>query len=224
MPSRSPASRGRAWVKRVVPSALRARSGARSRQSTSDVARSPLRKTLDVPDRVVERAEPERREQAAHLLRDEQQVRLHHLGRPAELLPQLGPLRRDPDRAAVEVARAHHQAPLREQERRAEGVLVGTEQGRDDHVAPGLEAPVGAEPHATAQMVRDERLLRLGQSELPRHAGALDRDERAGTCSAVRTGDVDDVGVRLRHAGCDEPDAALRDELHGDRRVRVHLA
>ena len=188
------------------------------------VARATLREALHAPDGVVERAQAERREQAPHLLGDEEEVRLHHLGRPAELLPQLRPLGRDPDGAAVEVARAHHETALREQERRPERVLVGTEQRGDDDVAPGLEAAVGAEPHAATQVVRDERLLRLGEPELPRDARALDRDERAGSGATVRAGDVDDVCVRLRHARRDEPDAALRDELHGDRRVRVHLA
>ena len=158
--------RGRAWVKRVVPPRC-ARGAGEVEAVDDDVARSPLREALHAPDGVVERAEPERREQAAHLLGDEQEVGLHHLRRSAELLAQLRPLGRDADGAAVEVARAHHETALREQERRAERVLVGTEQGRDDDVAPGLEAPVGAKPHAAAQVVRDERLLRLRQPELP---------------------------------------------------------
>ena len=66
------------------------------------------------------------------------------------------------------MARAHHQAALGEQQRGAERVLVGAEQRRDDDVAAGLEAAVDAEPDAAAQVVRDERLLRLGEAELPR--------------------------------------------------------
>ena len=66
------------------------------------------------------------------------------------------------------MARPHHQAPLGEQQRSAERVLVGSEQRRDDDVSTRLEAAVDAEPDAAAQVVRDERLLGLGQAELPR--------------------------------------------------------
>ena len=52
-------------------SALRARRGE-VEAVDDDVARSPLREALHAPDGVVERAEPEGREQAAHLLGDEQ--------------------------------------------------------------------------------------------------------------------------------------------------------
>ena len=117
------------------------------------VARAPLAQALDAADRLVERAEAERGEQLAHLERDEAEVRLDHLGRPAELRPQLRPLARDPDGARVEVAGAHHQAALGEEERRAERELVGAEQRGDDDVAPGLEAAVDAQAHAPAEAV-----------------------------------------------------------------------
>ena len=104
------------------------------------------------------------------------------------------------------MTRAHHEAALGEQQRGAERVLVGSEQRRDDDVSTGLEAAVDAEPDAAAQAVRDERLLRLGQAELPRRAGVLDRRQRARAGAAVRARDVDHVGVRLGHAGGDEAD------------------
>ena len=89
-------------------------------------------------------------------------------GVAVELRAQLGPLGRDSDGARVEVARTHHQAALGDQDRRAERHLVRAEQRGDDHVATGLEPAVGAEPNAAAQAVRDERLLRLCEAELPR--------------------------------------------------------
>jgi hypothetical protein len=138
-----------------------------------------------------------------NLERDEAEVRLDHLRRPGELLAQLGPLARDPHRARVQVARAHHQAALGEQQRRAERELVRAEQRGDDDVAPGLEAAVDAHAHAAAQAVRDERLLRLGEPELPRRARVLDRRQRARAGAAVGARDVDDVGERLRDAGRD---------------------
>jgi hypothetical protein len=103
-----------------------------------------LAEQLDVAHGLVERAQAERREQATHLLGDEEQIGLHHLRRPGELGAQLGALRRDPDRARVEVTRAHHQAALGQQERGAERELVRAEQRRDDDVAARLEAAVDA--------------------------------------------------------------------------------
>ena len=145
-----------------------------------------------------------------------EQVRLDVLRRGGEFGAQLRPLRRDPDRTGVEVARAHHQAALGKQQRGAERDLVRAEERRDDDVPAGLQPPVDAQPDAAPQPFRDEGLLRLGEAELPRHARVLDRGERAGAGAAVAAGDVHDVGQRLDHAGGDEPDAGLGDELHRD--------
>ena len=48
-----------------------------------------------------------------------------------ELLAQLRVLRRDADRAGVEVADAHHDAAERDQRRRREAELLGAEQRAD---------------------------------------------------------------------------------------------
>ena len=90
------------------------------------------------------------------------------------------------------------------------------EQRRDDDVAAGLEAAVGAQPDAAAQAVEDQHLLRLGQAELPRAAGVLDRRERRGAGAAVVAGDQDVVGVGLGDAGRDGADAGLGDQLDAD--------
>ena len=160
----------------------------------------------------------------ADLERDEPEVGLDHLRRAGELRAELGPLARDPHGAGIEVARAHHQAALGEEQRCPERELVGTEQRGDEDVAAGLEAAVDPHPDPAAEAVGDERLLRLGEPELPRRARVLDRGQRARARAAVRTRDVDDVRVRLGHAGGDDADARRGDELDRDVRVRVHLA
>jgi hypothetical protein len=63
-------------------------------------------------DSLVEASQPNCREVATHLLADEQEVVLDHLRCRGELRAQLRTLRRDPDRAAVDVTRADHQAAL----------------------------------------------------------------------------------------------------------------
>ena len=75
---------------------------------------------------------------------DEEQIRLHHLDGAAELRAQLRLLAGDPDRAAVEMTGAHHQAALSEQQRGAERDLVGAEQGGDHDVASCLQPAVDA--------------------------------------------------------------------------------
>jgi hypothetical protein len=100
------------------------------------------------------------------------------LGLALEALAQLGVLRRDADRTGVVVTDAHQDAAARHQRRSPEAELLGAEQRGDRDVAPGLELTVGLDANARAQAVGDQRLLRLGEPELPRRAGVLDRGQR----------------------------------------------
>ena len=45
---------------------------------------------------------------------------------------------------------------------------------RDHDVAAGLQLAVGLHDDAVAQVVQHQHLLRLGEAELPGHAGVLD--------------------------------------------------
>ena len=144
-------------------------------------------------------------------------------GLPVNLLAQLGVLRGDADRARVEVALAHHDAARRDERRGGEAELLGAEQRGEDDVAPGLELAVDLQAHAPAQAVHHEHLLRLGEAELPRRAGVLDRRERRGAGAAVVPADEDDVGVRLGDARGDGADARLGHQLHADARARVDV-
>ena len=75
-----------------------------------------------------------------------------------------------PDRAGVEVADAHHDAAADHQRGGGEAVLLGAEQGGDQHVPAGLELAVDLHHDAVAQPVAHQGLLGLGQAELPRGA------------------------------------------------------
>ena len=85
---------------------------------------------LGVADRLLEGAEAELGEQLAHLLGDVREERLDELGLSGEALAQLGVLRRDTDRAGVEVADAHHDAAAHHERRRGEAVLLRARAGR----------------------------------------------------------------------------------------------
>ncbi len=160
----------------------------------------------------------------ARLLGDEEEEVDDVLRLPRELRPQLGILRRDPDRAGVQVAGAHHHAAGRDERRGGEAHLVGAEKRGDDDVAAGFQLAVGLHPDARAETVPHQRLLRLGEPDLPRDAGVEDRGERGGSGSAVVARDENVVGTRFRDARCDSSDADLRNELHGDARLRIRAA
>ena len=136
-------------------------------------------------DEVVEPGDPEPGHDPARLLRDEEEEVHDVLGLALEAPAQLGILRRDPDRARVQVAGAHHHAARRDQRRGREAHLVRAEQRCHDDVAAGLELAVGLHPDPRAQVVEDERLLRLGEPDLPRDPGEEDRRERRRARSAV---------------------------------------
>ena len=129
---------------------------------------------LGLPDRLVQAAEAQRRQVLADLLGDVGEERLDELRLAGELLAQLGVLGRDADRAGVEVADPHHDAAADDQRRGREAVLLGAEQRGDDHVAAGLELAVGLHDDAVAQPVEQQRLLGLGEAELPRRTGVLE--------------------------------------------------
>ena len=130
-------------------------------------------------------------------------------------------LRRDSDGAAVEVAVAALDASERDEHRGAERELVRAEHRGDHDVASGAELSVDLELHAVAQVVLDERLVRLGKADFPGEPRVLHRRERRGARSAVEAGDDDHVRMRLRDARGDRPDARLGDELHRDARGGV---
>ena len=176
---------------------------------------------LDVADHLGHRAEAELGHQLADLLGDELEERLDELRLAAEPLAQLGVLGGDADRARVEVADAHHHAAGHDERGGGEAELLGAEEGGDDDVAAGLQLAVGLHDDAVAQAVEQQRLLGLGEAQLPRPAGVLERRQRAGTGAAVVAGDQHDVCFRLADPGRDGADSDLGDELHVDARCRV---
>ena len=111
------------------------------------------------------------------------------------------------------MADAHHDAARDHQRSGREAELLGAEQGCDDDVPAGLELAVGLHDDPVAQPVDQQRLLGLGQAQLPRGSGVLDRAQGRRTRAAVVAGDQHDVRVRLGHARGDRADADLGDQL-----------
>ncbi len=51
----------------------------------------------------------------------------------------------------------------------------------------------------------------------------LDRTQRRGSGTPVVAGDLDHIGIGLRHTSRDRPDPNLSHQLHTDRRFGMHL-
>jgi hypothetical protein len=100
------------------------------------------------------------------------------LGPAGELFAQHWVLRRNSDRTGVEVTLPHHDAALHHERRRGESKLLGSEQRGDDHIAAGLELSVYLHARLPTQSVEHQRLLRLGEANLPGNPGSLDRRQR----------------------------------------------
>ncbi len=83
-----------------------------------------------------------------------------------------------------------------------------------DHVAAGLQLAVGLDHDPVPQAVEHQRLLGLGQAELPGGAGVLERGQGAGPGAAVVARDQHHVGLGLGHARGDGAHADLGHQLH----------
>ena len=106
-------------------------------------ARGCLAEQLDPADRRPRAARCRARARCrADVLGDQGEVVDDVLGAAGEAGAQLGVLGRDPDRARVEVADAHHDAAGRDQRGGREAELVGAEHRPDEHVAAGAHAAV----------------------------------------------------------------------------------
>lgn len=114
-------------------------------------------------------------------------------------------------------------APQRHERRRAESVLLGPQQGADQHVAGAFQLPVGLQAHPAAKPVEDERLLNLRKSDLDRNARVFHRIRGAGTRTAVAAADQNLVGLRLGNARGDGSHAALGHQLHADERFGIDI-
>jgi hypothetical protein len=111
--------------------------------------------------------------------------------------------------------------PLDHQRRGGEAELVGAQQRADHHVAAGLHLAVGLHADAAAQAVEHQRLLGLGQAQLPGRAGVLDRRPGRGAGAAVVAGDHHVVGLALATPAATGAHADLGHQLDADAGARV---
>mmetsp|Transcript_6889 Transcript_6889/g.18757 ORF Transcript_6889/g.18757 Transcript_6889/m.18757 type:complete len:1126 (+) Transcript_6889:86-3463(+) len=181
-----------------------------------------LREQIVSPDDFVEGLVPHGRELLANFLGAQLEKVDEVAGRAWETSPEFLALGRDTDWAVVGVADARHDAPGGDHGDGTEAVLVGAHERALDDVQARAAAAVGAEHHSLAQVILDERPVRLDEAHLHGTARVLDGGEGRGARAAVAAGDLDDVGVSLGDAGRDCADARLAHELHGNLSLGVH--
>ena len=175
---------------------------------------------IDAPDHVLEAAEPEPRHPAADVFGEEQHEGDDMLGPARKPGAQHGILRRDADRAGVQMADPHHHAARCDEWRSCERELVGAEQCTHDHVTPGLHLPVREQRDPAPQALRGEHLLRFGKSQFPRHACVLDGGERRSPGATFIARDDNVVRARLGNSRGHSPDTRFGNELDADPRLR----
>ncbi len=178
---------------------------------------------LHLPDHFVEGAIAQYGHQLAHLLGDEEEIVDHVLGRAVEALAQHGILSGHANRAGIEVTYPHHDAASCDQGRRREAEFIGAEQRADHDIAARAHASVDLYGDAPAQSVGHQRLVCLGQADLPGRAGVFDRRQRRGAGAAFEAGDGYVIGARLGNPRRDGADADLGDELHGYEPLRIDV-
>ena len=129
---------------------------------------------------------------------------------------QLRVLGSDAHRTGIQIADAHHNAAQSDQRRSGKAELFGTQQGGDDHVASGHQLTVGFQSHTVAQVVEQQRLMGLHQSQLPGQSGVVDTGAGGSTCTAVVAGDQHYIGTGFNDACGNGADANLRNQLDAD--------
>ena len=175
-------------------------------------------------DQLGHAAHTHRRHDLAALLRDEAEVVDDHLGQTDEVLAaQHVVLCGHTGGAVVQMADAQVLTAQRDHGRRAEAKALSTQHRRLDHVQAGLQSTVSLHAHLVAHVVATQRLVRLGQTQLPGRAGILDRRQRTGTCAAVIARDGDEVGISLGHTGSDGAHTGLGHQLDRHQRLRIDL-
>ena len=180
-------------------------------------------KQIGATDQILESGHPEQAEQLSDFFGDIPEEIDHMLRNTRETLAQRFLLGGHAHRAIIRVADAGHDAALSDHRHGSEAVLLGTQQRCNQHIPTGLQTAVSPEQHTIAQTVLQQSTVHLGETQLPRTTGVLDRTEGRRPGSAVMAGNLNHVSIGLGHASGDGADADLSDQLHAHRSGRMHL-
>ena len=154
----------------------------------------------------IHRPEAKLRHQLPHFFGDEEEVIDHMFRHAGEARTQHRVLRRDANRAGVQMAFAHHDAASRDQGRRGEAEFIRPQQRANHHIAPGAQAAIHLHGNAPAQPIQHECLLRFSQPNLPGRTRMRQRCQRRSARAALIARNRHVIGPRLGNAGRDGAD------------------
>ncbi len=121
------------------------------------------------------------------------------LGRASKARAQDRVLRRNADRAGVQVALAHHDAARSDERRGGESELVGAEERTNRDIASGAQTAIHLNRNASAQGVQNQGLMGFGKANFPRRTGMGERGDRRSPGATLKPGNRDMIGARLGH-------------------------
>ena len=159
----------------------------------------------------------------AQFFGDEEEIVDHMFGLTGKARAQHRVLRRDADRAGVEMAFAHHDAACGDQRCGGKAELVRAQQRADRNIAAGAQAAIDLHRDAAAQIVEQQRLLGFGQTDFPRRTRMGQRGQGRCTGAAFIAGNRDMVGARLGYACGHRADADFGHQLDRNPRGRVDV-
>ena len=166
--------------------------------------------TVGAANHLIDGVEAQLCHNLAHVLCDKAQEINHMVGVAGKFLTQLRVLRRHTHGAGIEMADPHHNATHSHQRAGRETEFFGPQQRGDNHVAASLELAIGLDDDATAQVVEHQRLVRLGQSQLPRQTSVFYTGLRRSASATIVARNQHHVGMALGHPGGDSAYAELR--------------
>jgi hypothetical protein len=138
-----------------------------------------------------------------------------------KLLAKLGILCGDTNRARVQMALAHHNAPHSNKRRGSKAPLLSTKQTSNSNIPTRTNLAISLDNHTATEIVKDKRLVSLSKTQLPGETGILDTSPAGSTGTTIMTRDQNVVGPGLSDTRSDDTDTSLGDEFDGDARARV---
>jgi hypothetical protein len=135
------------------------------------------------------------------------------LGSSGELLAKLRILGSDTNRASVQVALSHKDTAHSDKRSGGKAPFLSTEQTSQGNITTSLELTVSLNNDTTTQVVENQRLMSLSQTQLPRKTGVLDTSPSRGTGTTIVTRDQDVIGLGLGYTRGDDADTDLRHKL-----------
>src|SRR5258705_8420434 len=123
--------------------------------------------------------------------------------------------------ASVEVTRSHHHTAERNQRCCGKAKLFCSEQRCCNNVSSSLQLSISLQCYAATEIVEQQCLMGLSESEFPRFTGVLYARQRCRTGATVVTANENDVSAGFGYSGGNCSNTNFGNQLHADSGLRV---